>query len=56
MVILVDTTCYFEDDIEGFGQLLEENSCVALGAYAFGKAQRVVELVRSMGYDNVIEM
>lgn len=51
-----DTTCYFEDDVAGLEQLLEESSCVALGAYAFGKAQRVVELVRSLGYDDVIEM
>ena len=51
-----DTSCYFEDDIEGLGQLLEENPCVALGAYAFGKAQRVVELARSLGYGDVIEM
>ncbi len=36
--------------------MLEENPCVALGAYAFGKAQRVVELVRSLGYGDVIEM
>ncbi len=51
-----DTTCYFEDDIEGLEQLLRDNSCVALGAYAFGKAQRVVELVRSLGYGDAIEM
>ena len=51
-----DTACYFDDDIEGFGQVLKENACVALGAYAFGKAQRIVELVRSLGYCDVIEM
>lgn len=51
-----DTTCYFDDDIEGFGQLLKENSSMALGAYAFGKAQRIVELARSLGYCEVIEM
>lgn len=51
-----DTSCYFEDDIEGLRQLVEDHSCAALGAYAFGKAQRVVELVRSLGYGDVIEM
>lgn len=51
-----DTSCYFEDDIEGLRQLVEDHSCAALGAYAFGKAQRVVELVRLLGYSDTIEM
>ncbi len=51
-----DTTCYFDDDIQGFSSALEDNNCVAFGAYAFGKAQRAVELMRSCGYDGAVEM
>ncbi|MDW7731366.1 MAG: MBL fold metallo-hydrolase [Methanolobus sp.] len=51
-----DTTCYFDDDIQGFNSALQENSCVAFGAYAFGKAQRAVELMRSCGYNGAVEM
>lgn len=51
-----DSSCHFEDDLEGFKDALECNSRVAFGAYAFGKAQRTVELLRNIGYDGVIAM
>ncbi|TGC08154.1 MBL fold metallo-hydrolase [Methanolobus halotolerans] len=51
-----DTTCYFDDDIQGFTNALQDNACVAFGAYAFGKAQRAVELMRSCGYNGAVEM
>lgn len=51
-----DTTCYFDDDILGFRSALQDNSCVAFGAYAFGKAQRAVELMRNCGYNGAVEM
>lgn len=51
-----DTTCYFDDDIQGFTNALQDNTCVAFGAYAFGKAQRAVELMRSCGYNGAVEM
>lgn len=49
-----DPTCHFEDDIESFNNALEHN--VAFGAYAFGKAQRAIELVMATGYDGAIGM
>ncbi|MBN2109907.1 MAG: MBL fold metallo-hydrolase, partial [Methanosarcinaceae archaeon] len=51
-----DATCYFDDDVEGFTSALQDNTCVAFGAYAFGKAQRAVELMRSSGYNGAVEM
>nr|WP_091935673.1 MBL fold metallo-hydrolase [Methanolobus profundi] len=51
-----DTSCYFEDDISGFECAFKDNPSIAFGAYAFGKAQRAVELLRELGYDGVIEM
>ncbi|MDF1556811.1 MAG: MBL fold metallo-hydrolase [ANME-2 cluster archaeon] len=49
-----DMSCYFEDDIAGLEQVIGDN--VALGAYAFGKAQRAVSLVRSAGWQDEISM
>lgn len=51
-----DTSCYFDDDVEGFKQLFEQDHNLILGAYAFGKAQRIVELVRTFGYNDLILM
>lgn len=51
-----DATCYFDDDLEGFECAFRDNPSIAFGAYAFGKAQRAVELLRGMGYDGIIEM
>lgn len=51
-----DTTCYFDDDIAGFRNTFQDNDSVAFGAYAFGKAQRAVELLRDMGYKGAIAM
>ncbi len=51
-----DTSCYFEDDLSGFKDIFECNNSLAFGAYAFGKAQRAVELLRELGYTGSIEM
>ncbi|WMW23489.1 MBL fold metallo-hydrolase [Methanolobus mangrovi] len=51
-----DTSCYFDDDITGFENAFRDNSSIAFGAYAFGKAQRAVELLRGFGYQGAIEM
>ncbi|WP_406662630.1 MBL fold metallo-hydrolase [Methanolobus sp. ZRKC3] len=51
-----DASCYFEDDITAFKSAFEDNNCLAFGAYAFGKAQRAVELLRGFGYTGSIEM
>ncbi|WP_321429709.1 hypothetical protein [uncultured Methanolobus sp.] len=51
-----DTTCFFDDDLEGFENAFRDNPSIAFGAYAFGKAQRAVELLRGFGYGGVIEM
>ncbi len=51
-----DTSCYFEDDLSGFRDIYEGNTSLAFGAYAFGKAQRAVELLRHFGYTGSIEM
>lgn len=51
-----DTSCYFEDDITGFEDAFKANPSIAFGAYAFGKAQRAVGLLRELGYDGTIEM
>jgi putative mRNA 3-end processing factor len=49
-----DMSCYFEDDIAGLEQVIGDN--VALGAYAFGKAQRAVSIVRNAGWQDEISM
>ncbi len=51
-----DATCYFDDDIMGFQSALNEKQSIAFGAYAFGKAQRAVEMMRQFGYDGNIAM
>ncbi len=51
-----DPSCYFEDDISGFKDAVNDNCSVAFGAYAFGKAQRAVELLRDIGYGGAIAM
>ncbi|WP_394335324.1 MBL fold metallo-hydrolase [Methanolobus psychrotolerans] len=51
-----DATCYFDDDISGFENAFRDHPSIAFGAYAFGKAQRAVELLRGLGYDGTIEM
>lgn len=49
-----DPSCYFEDDIAGLEHVLENN--IALGAYAFGKAQRAVDIIRQSGWWDEISM
>ncbi len=51
-----DATCYFDDDLSGFECAFRDDPSIAFGAYAFGKAQRAVELLRGFGYDGIIEM
>ncbi|MFP4654155.1 MAG: MBL fold metallo-hydrolase [Methanohalobium sp.] len=51
-----DLKCHFDDDLEGFKNTFENCDCIAFGAYAFGKAQRTVELLRNIGYNGAIEM
>lgn len=50
-----DPGCVFCDDIEGFEAALD-NRRVGFGAYSFGKAQRVVSLIRELGHETPIEM
>jgi putative mRNA 3-end processing factor len=47
-------SCIFEDDLAGFFEALESGA--SFGAYAFGKAQRAVALMRAMGYQDEIGM
>ena len=49
-----DPQCRFADDVGAFKDAIKEN--VAFGAYSFGKAQRAVKLLRSLGYRDDIEM
>lgn len=49
-----DPSCIFDDDLAGFFEALESGA--SFGAYAFGKAQRAVGLIRAMGYDGEIGM
>jgi len=49
-----DPACIFDDDLAGFSEALDEQS--SFGAYAFGKAQRAVVLMRAMGYKDEIGM
>ena len=50
-----DPGCHFEDDIDAFNEAAESGD-VAFGAYAFGKAQRAVRLLREAGYSGEIGM
>jgi len=49
-----DPSCIFEDDLAGFFEALDSGA--SFGAYAFGKAQRAVALMRAMGYHDEIGM
>jgi len=53
-----DPKCHFSDDIDSFREALESSSSgnIAFGAYAFGKAQRAVKLLRDLGYCGTIGM
>ena len=52
-----DPNCHFEDDICAFKEAVEASPCdLAFGAYAFGKAQRAVGLLRDSGYSGEIGM
>lgn len=51
-----DPKCHFSDDIGAFKEAVENCGDVAFGAYAFGKAQRAVKLLRDSGYDGEIGM
>ena len=50
-----DPQCIFRDDIDSFAAALSHRR-VGFGAYSFGKAQRIVSLIRELGYDDPIEM
>ncbi len=50
-----DPRCHFKDDINAFNEAVEAGE-VAFGAYAFGKAQRAVRLLRESGYSGEIGM
>jgi putative mRNA 3-end processing factor len=49
-----DPSCIFDDDLAGFSEALDSGA--TFGAYAFGKAQRAVALMRAMGYTGDIGM
>ncbi|MDF0590624.1 MBL fold metallo-hydrolase [Candidatus Methanocrinis natronophilus] len=49
-----DPACRFEDDIVGFGDAVESGA--TFGAYAFGKAQRAVSLIRALGCRETVGM
>jgi len=49
-----DPGCIFDDDLASFSEALE--SSATFGAYAFGKAQRAVALIRTLGYKGEIGM
>ena len=49
-----DPSCIFDDDIAAFSEALDEGA--SFGAYAFGKAQRAVALMRAMRYRDEIGM
>jgi len=51
-----DPNCHFQDDISAFREAVKEPDDIALGAYAFGKAQRAVCLLRESGYSGMIGM
>lgn len=49
-----DPSCIFDDDLAAFSEALDAGA--SFGAYAFGKAQRAVALMRAMGYKDEIGM
>ncbi|MHC1630796.1 MAG: MBL fold metallo-hydrolase [Methanotrichaceae archaeon] len=49
-----DPACKFDDDIAAFSDAVESGA--TFGAYAFGKAQRAVALIRALGYEDYIGM
>jgi len=49
-----DASCIFEDDLASFYEAFESGA--SFGAYAFGKAQRAVALIRAIGYQGEIGM
>ncbi|MBU4492714.1 MAG: MBL fold metallo-hydrolase [Euryarchaeota archaeon] len=51
-----DPRCHFKDDINAFKEAVEASDDIAFGAYAFGKAQRAVKLLRESGYSGEIGM
>jgi putative mRNA 3-end processing factor len=51
-----DPNCHFQDDINSFREAVEAYEDIAFGAYAFGKAQRAVRLLRESGYSGEIGM
>ena len=51
-----DPKCHFKDDIDAFKEAVETSDDIAFGAYAFGKAQRAVRLLRESGYSGEIGM
>ncbi|MCZ7393070.1 MAG: MBL fold metallo-hydrolase [Candidatus Methanoperedens sp.] len=51
-----DPKCHFKDDINAFKEAVETSDDLAFGAYAFGKAQRAVRLLRESGYSGDIGM
>ena len=51
-----DPKCHFKDDIGAFREAFEVHNDIAFGAYAFGKAQRAVKLLREHGYTGAIGM
>ncbi len=51
-----DPKCHFKDDIAAFKEAVETSEDIAFGAYAFGKAQRAVRLLRESGYSGEIGM
>jgi putative mRNA 3-end processing factor len=51
-----DPKCHFRDDICAFREAVKAGEDIAFGAYAFGKAQRAVRLLRESGYWGEIGM
>ncbi|MDR0766827.1 MAG: MBL fold metallo-hydrolase [Methanosarcinales archaeon] len=54
-----DLSCYFEDDIDGLHHAVLSHigeRKVVFGAYEFGKSQKAVSILRSMGYNGPIAM
>lgn len=51
-----DPKCHFRDDLEAFKEAVETSPDIAFGAYAFGKTQRAVKLLRELGYSGEIGM
>lgn len=50
-----DEACYFEDELEHFYEAASAGD-VLFGAYAYGKAQRAVEMLRDNGFMDAIAM